>query len=192
LRCGTAIGFMSDDGKHVSGGNHFGRGACDHVGQKRLAADFMQHLGMFWTSSLVPYPPPVWRWPIFREARFGGYLFSAFDPIYREKLWCRAGLGYWWDGWCGADTLVRRFWTLIPVSIFNMPRLPRTRPKHLGQVKGGGQECPPPHCLHGGGVSADATGALGLSVSIRSVAMRSVRWRATMVPSRRGSRRALG
>ena len=51
-RAANPVGFMSDDGEHVAGRNHFGRG-CDHVGQKRLAADFMQHFGMF---GLQPRP----------------------------------------------------------------------------------------------------------------------------------------
>ena len=44
-RAADPVGFMSDDGEYVAGRDHFG-GGCDHVGQKRFAADLVQHLGM--------------------------------------------------------------------------------------------------------------------------------------------------
>ena len=99
-RAADAVGFMSDDGENVAGRDHSG-GGCDHVGQKRLSANFVQHLGM-----LGLQPGPFARGqdgdggPGRAEA--DGCWLSAFDPIYRESS--VPGRVTVVTGGCGSDT----------------------------------------------------------------------------------------
>src|SRR5882724_13667957 len=115
---------MSDDGKHVSGGNHFGRG-CDHVGQKRLAADLMQHLGMFGLQPR-PFTRRQYGDGDFREAMWVA-ICSRHSIQYTARALCRAGLRSLLVGWLvWSGHSCPPLLTLIPVSIFYVARLPRT------------------------------------------------------------------
>ena len=81
-RGADAVGFVTDDGVDVAGRNYLG-GGCDYVRQQGLAADFVQHFGM------LGFQPGSFARGQDCDGYAGGAvmsLFSAFDPIYREKL----------------------------------------------------------------------------------------------------------
>ncbi len=112
----NAIGFVSDDGIHIAGRNDFGRGR-DHVRQQRLAADFVQHLGM-----LGLQPRPFTRCQDgdgdAGSARLSLFVFGIRSNIPREvragqglvtvvtgSMWARASRLYWLEGLLRASGL---------------------------------------------------------------------------------------
>src|SRR5882672_8989791 len=109
--------------------------------------------------SLVPLPAASMAMAIFRRPGWWLFVLGIRSNIPRE-LCAGQGYGrYWWDGWCGADTLVTAF---DSNSCFDLlcPAITANQAEHLGQSQRRRTRVSATHCLRGGG-SANATGGLG-------------------------------